>query len=212
MFKIASLFRAPEPTTMMSFRKSQYICREGTPSDSLFYIEAGTVKLTVTSSSGKEAVIGFYDRGHLIGESALTSDHATRFHNAIAITDVRVSKIERVAALQRARSDSAVAYSLLTWSLTRNKEIQQELVEQFLISSEQRLVRILSSLAEVGAADKAQSAPRLTQQDLANGIGLSRQRVNVLMSRLKRSGVIDEDGGLTQRQPKTKSNGSNRRD
>ena len=199
MFDITSLFRLPaQQTKTVYFRKNQFIFCQGDRSDSLFYIEAGTVKLTVTSSTGKEALIAFYDAGHVFGESSLISDEAARFHNAIAVTNLRALRIDSAALLRRVRSDPTLAYALLTWSLARNSEIQQELVSRWLVSSEQRLARALCSVAQLGVADKAGLVPKLTQQDLANRIGLSRQRVNVLMTRLKKSGVIDRDGSVGQ--------------
>jgi CRP-like cAMP-binding protein len=195
MFNISSLFRtAGAEVRTIPFRKNQFVFCQGAPSDSLFFIETGTVKLTVTSASGKEAVIGLYDAGMVFGESSLISREAVRFHNAIAVTRVRALRIDGLALLRQLRSNSAAASELLTWSLMRSREIQQELVSHLLASSEQRLADVLCSVARLG--DKTGMPPRLTQQDLANRIGVSRQRVNILIGRLRKSGIIDRDGRL----------------
>jgi CRP/FNR family transcriptional regulator, cyclic AMP receptor protein len=201
MFDLSLLFHTPaHPSRTVYFRRNERIFSQGDRSDSLFYIEEGTVKLTVASSGGKEALIGFYDGGHLFGESALAPDLPVRFHNAIALTDLRVLKVDRSAILRLMRSDPNTTHALLAWSLGRNRAVQQELVDQLLDSSEQRLVRILAVLAQYGATDRVGVAPRLTQQDLANMIGLSRQRVNALISRLKKSGdMLQVDTGKRRR-------------
>jgi len=57
-------------------------------------------------------------------------------------------------------------------------------------------VGVLTFLAHIRATDKTGLAPKVTQQDLANRLGLSCQRTNVPISRLKESGLIDEDGSI----------------
>ncbi len=200
-FDILSLFHlSARQTKLVYFRKNQFVFSQGSHSDSLYHIETGTVKLTVTSSNGKEALIGFYAGGDVFGESCLVSDARRRFHNAIAITDLRALRIEREAVLRQVRSDATAAYALLNWLLMRNRDIQRELAEQLLNSSEQRLAHALSFVAQHGTTKETGLTPRLTQQDLANMVGLSRQRVNVLMTRLKRSGVIEQNSNLDPRE------------
>jgi len=90
MFNVASFFGlAAQQTKTIFFRKNQFIFCQGARSDSLFYIESGTVKLTVTSSTGKEALLGFYGAGELFGESSFAPDEPSRIHNAIAVTSLR---------------------------------------------------------------------------------------------------------------------------
>jgi CRP-like cAMP-binding protein len=201
MLDIISLFRlSRRQTKTVGFHKNQFIFYQGSRSDSLFFIESGTVKLTVTSSNGKEALIGFYAGGDLFGESCLGSDDPRRFHNAIAATDLVALKIERDAVLPQLRSDTT-AYTLLNWLLTRNRDMQRELAERLLDSSEQRLAHAISFVAHHGATKESGLPPGLTQQDFANMVGLSRQRVNVLMTRLKKSGVTDRNSNVDPRRP-----------
>lgn len=197
MFNIAPLLRTPTyRRKTVSFERDEIIYLQGDRSDSIFYVEEGTVKLTVTSAGGKEALIGLYDGGHVFGEDCLAADGATRFHNAIAVTTLRAVKIDSHAVMRVLRSEPRVACSVVAWMVRRNGDVQEALVNQLLNSSEERLTRILSSLAQYGRTDQPGLSPRLTQQDLANMIGISRQRVNALMTRLKKSGVIDQHGGF----------------
>jgi CRP/FNR family cyclic AMP-dependent transcriptional regulator len=197
---IRCLFCAQAQPTTVHYRKNQFVFAQGARSESLFYIQKGTVKLSVTSSTGKEALIGFYATGQVFGESSLVSGDTIRFHNAIAVTSLITLRIDRVSLLRRVHSDSTVAYSVMNWLLIRNEEIQQDLVSQLLDSSEERLAVIIRSVAQLASTDRTGLAPKLTQQDLANRTGLSRQRINALMTRLKKSGVIDQNGNLKPRQ------------
>src|SRR5580698_9813284 len=81
-------FISPERKAVY-FPEKQIIFSEGERSDSIFYIERGTVKLTVTSRQGKEAIIGVFSRGDFFGESCIASDQPVRLHNAVALTDLR---------------------------------------------------------------------------------------------------------------------------
>jgi CRP-like cAMP-binding protein len=63
-------------------------------------------------------------------------------------------------------------------------------------SSEERLARVLFFLAQPGQFD---SSARVSQQTLAEMIGTTRQRVNVLMKRFEKFGLIEYSNGLKVR-------------
>ena len=172
----------------ISFRKKQIIFSQGDRSDAIFFIKHGIVKLTATSDQGKEAVIGIFDGGHLFGESCLAPDRPVRFHNAIALTDMRVAKINRQEIIRRLRSDGESCYRVVTYLLRRNAQIQQDLVNNLLYASEGRLIRVLLSVTKWQEGNKTEHFPKLSQQTLAEMIGTTRQRVNVLMKQLKARG------------------------
>ena len=169
------------------FRKNQIIFLHGDSSDSIFYIENGAVKLTVASSTGKEAFIGLLDGGEFFGESCLASAHQLRFHTATAVTDLRLLKIDRISMLRILRTNPDFASAFTSYLTQRNDQIQQDLADSLLSSTEERLAQVLSHLKSLGAGHLA---PVFTQQDLANMVGASRQRVNVLMQRLRTSGQM----------------------
>ena len=172
------------------FRKNQIIFLHGDSSDSIFYIERGAVKLTVASSRGNEAFIGLLNGGQFFGESCLASANPVRFHTATAVTDLRLLKIDRSSMLHILRTNPDFASAFTSYLVQRNEQIQQALADSLLSSTEERLAQALSHLKSLGAGHLA---PVFTQQDLANMVGTSRQRVNVLMQRLRRSG----QSGLT---------------
>jgi CRP/FNR family cyclic AMP-dependent transcriptional regulator len=75
--------------------------------------------------------------------------------------------------------------------LKRNSQIQEDLVNVLLSSGEERLARVLLLLTQT-AKTQDEHVPKLTQQTLADMIGTTRQRVNILMKRFRKSGVIDD--------------------
>lgn len=180
---------------IVHFRRKQTIFSQGERSDAMFYIEKGNVKLTVASRDGKEAIIGVFDGGTFFGESCIASDRPARFHTAIALTDVRVVKIDRKAIINTLRATSDAFYECISSLLRRNARVQQDFANNLLETGDKRLARALLSISRL---KEGQSPPfsKITQQEWANMIGITRQRVNVLLRQFKESGFIDDAVGL----------------
>lgn len=178
------------------FRRRQTIFSAGDESEYVFLIQNGSVKLSLTSPEGKEAIIGMLRRGDFFGENALGAPHSARLTSAIAHTDLSVTRIGRDVMLNvlDAEHDTSLAFMLNMIRL--RAELTENMADQLLYSGEQRLARILLSIAQLGIDEEAKLLPRVSQQDLANMIGITRQRVNVLMKHLGQLGFIDYARGL----------------
>jgi CRP-like cAMP-binding protein len=96
------------------FRRNQRIFSRGDPSRLLFYIQHGSVKLTLTSLQGKEAVIAVLDGGSFLGHSALEFDRPARSHDAVALTDVGAMRIEPKAMLYRMHKEEHACAAILS--------------------------------------------------------------------------------------------------
>ena len=164
------------------FGKNQTIFSHGDRSSDLFYIEKGCVKLTMTCRQGNEAIVGFFERGDFFGESCLGRDKPIRFGTAIAITGLRAVKIDSKAMIRVLRLRFRTRSLHL---LARNTRIREDLVDNLLNSSEQRLARVLYMLFKSAAKGSTESSPKVNQQTLGEMIGATRQRVNFLMQRLR---------------------------
>lgn len=193
---LSSVGRNKKP---VSFHRKQTIFSHGDRSDSIFYVEKGIVKLTMVSPNGREASIGLLDGGNLFGESCLASGRPLRLHTATAVTDMQALQIDRLPIIRALRNNPEFAYAFITYMLKRNEQIQQELANALLNSAEERLAGLLSSLSRLGQSGEAGLVPRLVQQDLANVIGVTRQRVNVLMKLLRESVLMEGRATLKRR-------------
>jgi CRP/FNR family transcriptional regulator, cyclic AMP receptor protein len=154
------------------------------------------VKLTVCSPEGKEAVTAILDGKQFFGEEALAGRHFPRSTNAVALTGVQLTHIERDDMLRLLFTNKELLSSFLSTLVELIKHLNEELADSLLYNSEQRLVRALLSVAELDEGDDVQRLPPISQQDLASMIGTSRQRVNVLMQRFKKLGLVDYSHGL----------------
>jgi CRP/FNR family transcriptional regulator, cyclic AMP receptor protein len=85
----------------------------------------------------------------------------------------------------------------ITYMLSRNIRIEEDLVDQLFNSSEKRLARTLLLLARYGQQDKPQRVlPKVSQETLAEMVGTTRSRVNFFMNKFRKLGFIKYNGGL----------------
>jgi CRP/FNR family cyclic AMP-dependent transcriptional regulator len=179
---VGSLAAVGSETRIRPYRKKQIIFSQGDRSDSMFYVIDGAVKLAMVSREGKEAIIAILGSGRYFGESCLSLENPVRFHSAIALTDARLLKLGRKAILQMLRSGEDVSVNLILSLLKQNAEIQEDLTNRLVDSAEQSVARVISSFAQFKGTGA--SAPKISQQNIAEMMGITRQRVNALMRRL----------------------------
>jgi CRP-like cAMP-binding protein len=178
-----------------AFPKKETIFVQGDPSDAVFYIQEGKVKLTVVSTIGKEATIGILNEGDFFGEGCLTGQ-SLRLCAASAMTDCSVMRIDKNAMVEVLHREHAFSDMFVAYLLTRNIRYEEDLVDQLFNSSEKRLARILLLLANFGKEGKPEVAiPKLSQETLAEMVGTTRSRVSFFMNRFRKLGFIDYHTG-----------------
>ena len=183
--------------TIIPYRKGQVLFSQGDPSDAVFSIQKGKVKLTVISKQNKEAVIAILTVGDLVGEASLVGHQPVRLATASAMTECAIVRLAKPAMMRLLRDDNAFARMLLSYVLTRNIRIEADLVDQLFNSSEKRLARVLLLLANFGTEGKTAGViPDISQETLAGLIGTTRSRVSFFMNRFRKLGFIDYNGGI----------------
>jgi CRP/FNR family transcriptional regulator, cyclic AMP receptor protein len=183
----------------LSFPKNRVIFSQGDRSDAVFYIDNGNVKMTVTSRRGKEAIVSVFDQGDFFGESCITSDRPVREQTATALTDVRLLAIHRSAVVNALRGVDDAFYAFISSVVTHNARVQENFANTLLDSGEKRLARALLAISRLNQRHGPPYA-NITQQDWADMIGTTRQRVNVLLKEFRKSGLIG-DGRVLKVKP-----------
>ena len=179
-----------------AFSKKQTIFVQGDPSDAVFYIQKGKVRLTVVSKAGKEAVIGILNEGDFFGEGCLTGQ-LLRLCAATAVTDCSVMQIDKKSMMAMLHREHAFSDMFVAYLLTRNIRYEEDLVDLLFNSSEKRLARILLLLAHFGKDGKPEVAiPKISQETLAEMVGTTRSRVSFFMNRFRKLGFIRYNGEL----------------
>jgi CRP/FNR family cyclic AMP-dependent transcriptional regulator len=185
-----------EGRRFQAYRPGEIILNQGDQADAVFYIRAGKIKRTVTSSQGKEAVVSILDAGDFFGEACLAgeSNHQSR---ATAISDLSVLRIERVCAAHAFRVFPSFSQMLVSYLVRRNARIEEDLIDQLFNSSEKRLARLLLRMADFDKERKPETTiGRITQETLANMVGTTRSRINYFMNRFRARGFIDYNGEI----------------
>jgi len=178
-----------------AFPKKQPIFVQGDPSDAVFYIQKGKVKLTVVSKTGKEATIGILNEGDFFGEGCLTGQ-PLRLCSATAMIDCSVMRIDKKSMMGVLHREHAFSDMFVKYLLTRNIRYEEDLVDQLFNSSEKRLARMLLLLAHFGKEGKPETiVPKISQETMAEMVGTTRSRVSFFMNRFRKLGFIDYDGG-----------------
>jgi CRP/FNR family cyclic AMP-dependent transcriptional regulator len=192
---VALLEKLPEGKTARGYRGKQTIFAQGDPADAVYYLQAGQVKLTVVSSTGKLAVIAILDTGSFFGEGCLTGQ-TLRMSTASSVRSSTVVRIEKKTMVSVLRREPEFAAHFTTYILSRNVRIEEDLVDQLFNSSEKRLARLLLLLAHFGKDSKPETViPKMSQETLASMVGTTRSRVSFFMNRFRGMGFIDYDGG-----------------
>jgi CRP-like cAMP-binding protein len=180
----------------LTCRKKQILFSQGDVADSVFYIQAGRVKLSVVSQRGKEAVIALMDTGSFFGEGCLAGK-LVRLTSATVVNDSTIVRIDKQMMMRVLENEPTFSSMFLEYVLARNIRIQEDLVDQLFNSSEKRLARVLLLLAHFGKEGKPEPViAKISQETLAEMIGTTRSRVNFFMNKFRKLGFLEYNGGL----------------
>ena len=181
----------------VTFSKGKTIFVQGEPSDAVMYIQKGSVKISVLSRTGKEAVVAMLGPGDFFGEGALTGQ-SIRIGTATARSAATVLIIDKATMLRLLRDEPTFSERFISYMLARNLRIEADLVDHLFNSSEKRLARALLLLARYGDQTGAERRiPRISQETLAEMVGTTRSRVNFFMNKFRDLGFIEYNGDLT---------------
>jgi CRP/FNR family transcriptional regulator, cyclic AMP receptor protein len=178
------------------FKKKEAIFSQGDPAANVLYIQKGGVRLSVVNQTGKEAVVAVLGPGDFFGEGCLAGQ-SVRIGTATAITATTILSIEKKEMVRVLHHEHAFSDRFISYMLSRNIRIEEDLVDQLFNSSEKRLARTLLLLARYGQQDRPQTMlPKISQEMLAEMVGTTRSRVNFFMNKFRKLGFIKYNGEL----------------
>jgi len=190
------LARAGVSRRIVNYRKNQTIFSQGDASTSVLYLQTGSVKLTVNSASGKEAVIALLRPSDFFGEGAIAGQ-SLRFATATAMGPTSILEIEQREMIRVLHEEHEFSDRFVAHMLKRNIRIEEDLTDQLFNSTEKRLARALLLIARYGNEEKPETiVAKVSQETLAEMIGTTRSRVSVFMNKFRKLGFIKYNGGL----------------
>ena len=188
------LSKAGAGRTIVYAPGKQILFEQGQHGNAVFYILAGTVKLTVVTQ-GRETTIGLLGPGNFAGKECIATVCPRRTTSARALTNctiVRIARKEMLRVIQHEKTFAAFFVDYLLACIGRNQEV---IVDQLVNSSEKRLARALLSIANVRPGGKPEEViPQIHQEELAEMVGTTRSRISFFMSRFRKLGLIAYKG------------------
>jgi len=113
------------------------------------------------------------------------------------MSECTIVRLEKATIVRVLHDEPAFSELFLSYLLSRNIRIEEDLVDQLFNSSEKRLARVLLLLANFGKEGKPEPViAKMSQETLAEIIGTTRSRVSFFMNRFRKLGFIDYNGGL----------------
>ncbi len=166
------------------------ICIEGASDGSLFIIATGRVRISAGSRDGDERHLNELGPGDLIGEIALL-DGGTRSASAIAVDESEVYVVERATFVAFVDRTPELARILIQLLCQRVRWMTGLLEASAFLGLPARLARWLIMLAaQQGVAHPRGVEIRVSQQDLARFLGVSRQSVNEVLQSWRSEGLV----------------------
>lgn len=174
-----------------NYPKGAIIVNEGDEGNALFVIQAGSVKTYLSDDKGKEVVLSTQGSGEYFGDLALFDD-TPRSASVAALEPCKLMVISKNLFREALAEKPEIAFVLLKGLAIRVRSLTENVRTLALLDVFGRLVSTLYSLAveKEGALIVEQ---KLTQQELANRIGASREMVSRIMHDLIEGGYIEVD-------------------
>lgn len=175
------------------------IFQKGDPGDSMMAVLRGRVKVCAYSSAGKELVLNIVDQGGVFGEVALL-DGRPRAADVVALEETELLVLERGRFLPFLTASPEVTARLFAVLCERLRRTSEHLEDALFLEAPSRLARWLLRLAEMfgeeEGADGVRLGIKLSQQQIGNLVGISRESINKHLGDWHRAGHVAVKGGL----------------
>jgi CRP/FNR family cyclic AMP-dependent transcriptional regulator len=125
------------------YAQNSVVFAQGADADTIFYLQEGRVKVTVTSDQkGEEINLGILEAGQFFGDGCL-SGHARRIATTKALTDCRITAINKASMIKALEKQPWFSTFFIDHLSSRNRRIEGDLMDQLFTSCEQLAARVL---------------------------------------------------------------------
>jgi CRP-like cAMP-binding protein len=172
-------------------RRAMSLYTADSPSETVFFVDSGFVKIMRRARDGKEVLISIIPPGHVFGEQALFIG-GPRVFSAEVMQEGVVYEIPREVFITYCETKPEMWRNLADLLIARQRDLEQKVSLLCLHDVESRILHYLSSLATVfgvSASNGEYSLP-LSQSELASLIGATRETTSTTLNALARRGLI----------------------
>lgn len=174
------------------FRRGETISRQGGPVDSLCVLATGSMKVSTTSATGKRHILNYLESGQLFNVVGVL-DGGPGIHDAVAHEETLALLIPRASLLAAMEREQHLSMAMIRLLCLRSRVLYDYVADQTLLPLRARCARFLISLVDqFGAArpDGYFVSLKLSQEELADMLGRSRQSVNKELGAFEAEGLI----------------------
>ena len=177
-----------------TFRAGEPVCRVGDPSASMMAVIAGTVRISLPMAKGKELILADLSAGELFGEIAML-DGKPRSASATALTKCELLMLERRHVIPFLEKDPAACLQLMEMLCARIRRSDERMADLAFFELPTRLAKLLLSYNS-GKIDR-ETKLSLSQSELAEMVGATRENVNRCLRDWHRRGIVNLKDGWT---------------
>lgn len=174
-------------------KKRQPIFLAGDPSENLYLLKEGRVKITRLDESGKEFTLMLLEPGEIFGELGLF-DEAPRETSAVALEDSIICMMRRQDFEKYSANKPELSFKISKMMGLRMRHIENRIEELLFRDVPSRLARLLIRLVERHPRETKHGVKiniKLSQQEIANLIGATREMTSSVLNAFKKDGFID---------------------
>lgn len=177
--------------TVVTLRKNGSAFRQGDSADSVYFIQKGTVRISLTSEHDKEAAIATLKPNEFFGEGCL-AQQTRRMASATATEPTTLLRIEKGLMQRLLHERPKVAEVFLARLLAYNVRCEEDLCDQMFNNTERRLARVLLLLAHFGKdGTLTPLLPAAGTDRLAQMVGVSRFEISHVMNKFEKLGFVE---------------------
>jgi CRP/FNR family cyclic AMP-dependent transcriptional regulator len=160
-----------------TLKKGTPIFSKGDPPTSLVAVISGTVKISISSPDGRNAILNLIGPGEIFGEIALL-DGQVRSADATANSNCELFTIDRREFVPFVRSQPTLAMKFIELLCTRLRRTSDQVEQVILQDLPGRLASALLRLTERGTPGEGERSIAITQQEISEMVGMTRESIN----------------------------------
>jgi CRP/FNR family cyclic AMP-dependent transcriptional regulator len=177
-----------------SYPKNTVIITEGDSSDSVFVILSGKVKAFVSDAEGHELILNTQAPGDYVGEMAL--DGKPRSASVVTLEPTTFSVVQREPLRDAIRRNPDFALDMISKVIERAREATDNVKNLALLDVYGRVARLLLNMAVEAEDGKMRIPEKITQQEIAERVGASRDMVSRIFRDLTVGGYISVENRI----------------
>ncbi|MDQ0153864.1 Crp/Fnr family transcriptional regulator [Robertmurraya andreesenii] len=179
-------------------KKNTFLFQEGMEANELYIILSGKVQISKITADGRELSLRICGENDICGELTLFTSSPKYLLSAIVLEDAEIAAVKKDAIENEIFHNSALAFEFMKWMSDHFRKTQTKFRDLVLNGKKGALLSTLIRMSNSYGVQKKDGILidlPLTNQELANFCGTSRESTNRLLNELKREGIISTQRG-----------------